>query len=105
LPGDTQEIYRMTASGVKISGQPADSCWLFKAVSGKISAYSYLAEVGYSYVIAIQDTEEENQPIVPLTKKNLEAMVGTPENDNVLKLIEKGKLVKALEAYNSESPQ
>lgn len=98
FPDNTKQIYRETSTGKKIVGLPADSCWLFKAVTGKINAYSHLAETGYSYIIAIQDGDQE--PIIPFTRKNLEAMVGTPEDPKVLSLIEKGKLVKALEMYN-----
>lgn len=45
-PKDTKEIYRIDETGLKIGGMPADSCWLFLAVKGKINGYSYLAERG-----------------------------------------------------------
>jgi hypothetical protein len=97
FPGNTKQIYRETSTGKKIVGMPADSCWLFKSVTGKINAYSHLAEVGYSYIIAIQDGDRA--PILPFTRKNFEAMIGTADK-KVLKLIEKGKLLKALQAYD-----
>lgn len=100
FPSDTKQIYRLTTEGKMLTGQPADSCWLFKSVTGKINAYSHLAEEGYSYIIAVQDGDRA--PILPLTKKNLEAMIGTPDEARIMKLIEKGKLVKALEMYNYE---
>ena len=100
FPSGTKQIYRLTAEGKMLTGQPADSCWLFKSVSGKINAYSHLAEEGYTYIIAIQNGD--GAPIVPLTRKNLEAMIGTPHEPRIMKLIEKGKLAKALEMYNYE---
>lgn len=100
IPSDTKQIYRLTSEGKMLTGQPADSCWLLKAVAGKINAYSHLAEEGYSYIIAIQDGDRS--PILPMTRKNLEPMIGTTDEPRIMKLIEKGKLVKALEMYNYE---
>ena len=99
-PADTKEVFRLTSEGKKLSGIPADSCWLFKAVTGTINGYSYLAETGYSYIIAIQDGEEA--PIVPLTKKNLEAMIATSGNEKVRKHLEKKRLISALEEFNAQ---
>jgi len=99
-PSDTKEVFRLTSGGKKLSGIPADSCWLFKAVTGTINGYSYLAETGYSYIIAIQDGEEA--PIIPLTKKNLETMIGTLGNEKVMKHLEKKRLISALEEFNRE---
>ena len=97
-PFYTKAIFRVDENGRKIFGIPTDSCWLFKCQPGKINAYSFLAERGMLYVIAIQ--EGEKGPIVPLTKDNLLPMVGT--DPKILKLIEKGKLVKAVAAFNEE---
>jgi hypothetical protein len=100
-PANTREIYRITLSGKKLSGLPADSCWLFKSVTGKINAYSYLAEEGYTYVIAIQDGDDG--PILPLTKNNLLAIMD--DDPKIFKLIEKKKLLTALEAYNKKASE
>jgi hypothetical protein len=71
--------------------------WLFKSESGRINAYSFLAEKGMDYLIAIQQGDEG--PIVPLTKDNLLPMVG---NDaRLIKLVEKGKLMKAVQIFNA----
>lgn len=56
-PSDTKEIYHITKAGFKLIGIPADSCWLFKAMQGKISLYSYMAERGSDNIIAIQKGE------------------------------------------------
>jgi hypothetical protein len=98
FPSDTKEIYRITPEGKRVKGISADSCWLFKTVEDKINAYAFLPEGEYTYVIAIQDGD--NNPIVPLTRKNLEAIVGNPADPQVLKLIESNKLIKAVQLYN-----
>jgi hypothetical protein len=99
-PEDTKELARLTYSGAVLKGIPADSCWLFRCGKGKINTYSSLAEEGTGYTVAIQDGE--NGPIVPLNKKNLENMIPVGSDEKIMKLIEKGKLVKAIDAYNNE---
>ena len=99
-PSDTKAIFRIRADGWKIYGIPADSCWLFLSEPGYINSYSFLAEPGMSYVIAIQDGEDG--PIVPLTKDNLLPILGN--DPKILKLIDKGKLVKAVELFNRMDP-
>jgi hypothetical protein len=98
FPSGTKEIYRITSEGNKIKGVSADSCWLFKTVAGKINAYAFLPEGQYTYVTAIQDGDQN--PIVALTRKNLEAIVGSLADPKVLKLIENNKLIKAVQLYN-----
>lgn len=98
-PSDTKAITRITYEGKQLYGIAADSCWLFKTDAGRINSYSFLAEPGMSYIIAIQDGE--NGPIVPLTKENLQAIVGTG-NEKINKLLAKDKLIKAVEEYNSK---
>ena len=97
-PVDTKSISRTTFEGQLLIGIAADSCWLFKAMSGKINMYSPLAETGVSYISAIQ--HGDNGPIVPLTKENLLIIVGN-ENEKLNQLIEKRKLIKAVEYYNA----
>ena len=75
FPNDTKNISRLSANGRYLTGIAADSCWLFKAVTGKINGYSALAEEGIMYVIAIQ--EGEGGRILPMTKENLMPMVIT----------------------------
>jgi hypothetical protein len=98
FPSGTKEIYRITSEGKRIKGVAADSCWLFKTVEGKINAYAFLPEGQYTYVTAIQDGD--SSPIVPLTRKNLEAIIGNLADPKVIKLIETNKLIKAVQLYN-----
>ena len=99
VPSDTKMIYRIDFQGTRLYGLPADSCWLFKSQPGKINSYSFLAEKGMDYVIAIQNGDEGS--IVPLTKENLLEMVG--DNSWTLKLIDQGRLVKAVQTFNKTS--
>lgn len=99
FPADTKTISRINFDGQLLTGIAADSCWLFKCGTGKINSYSFLAEVGMGFVIAIQ--EGNDGPIVPLTKENLEFIVG-PDDPKIYQLIEKKKFIKAIEMYNKK---
>lgn len=102
LPSNTKELYRVTATGKKLTGIPADTCWLFKVAEGRINGYSHLAEEGYEYVIAIQDGSDS--PIIPLTRKNLEVMTGETSDSKLKKLIDKNNLTAAVALYNKSNP-
>jgi hypothetical protein len=102
VPANAKEIYRFTYEGKKLTGIPADTCWLFKVATGAINSYSHLAEEGYQYVIAIQDGDDA--PIVPLTLKNLEAILGETMEPKVKKLMDKNNLAGAVERYNNLNP-
>jgi hypothetical protein len=65
-------------------------------MEGKIIAYSSLAEYTYDYVTAVQ--QHEGAPILPLRKETLRLMVG--DDPKILALIDRGKLIRALKAYN-----
>jgi hypothetical protein len=95
-PSDTKSIYRITATGEKLTGIPADTCWLFKSKAGKINAYSAIAEPGLSYISAIQLGDDG--PILPINKENLLEMV--QENEKAVQYVEKKKLTKAIEVFN-----
>jgi hypothetical protein len=95
-PSDTKEIFRISSTGVKYQGIPADSCWLFKSVTGKINGYGIVAESGYSYIVAIQQGEGA---IVSLTKEALEPMIR--ENEKAMKYFEKKKYTSAIQAFNT----
>jgi hypothetical protein len=98
-PSETKSVSRVTMEGVKIPGVPTDSCWLFKTYTGKINVYSFLAELGTAYAIAIQDGADG--VIKPLTKENLLEMVEY-DNPKVHELIEKGDLIDAIRLYNKK---
>lgn len=96
-PNDTKLIVTMVyRTNERLEGIPADSCWLFKIVKGKINGYSPFAEKD-DFVIAIQ--KGDDGAIVPLNPNNLAEMVGT-DDPKINKLVEKKKLVNAIRAYN-----
>ena len=97
-PADTRWLSCITVDGADLKGIPADSCWLFHSVKGKINCYAYLAEEGYNYLAAIQQGEG---PILPLTKANLLAMVGT-QDPKLQKMIDRGKFANAIKRYNTK---
>lgn len=97
-PAETVELFRMLPNGVKFSGQPADTCWLFLCNSGKINAYSNLAEKDLMYAIAIQKGEG---PIVPLNATELEKMIDA-NDPKMAKLLKKKNFVQIIKDYNAK---
>jgi hypothetical protein len=96
-PADTKQVSRLSHSGFRIKGVPADTCWLFLTAKGKINCYSFLAEEGYDYVGAIQQGEEG--PLLSFTKANVLALIN-PQDKAMKDLIDRGKLVKAIIKFN-----
>lgn len=96
-PSDTKSISRTTVEGRTFNGIPADSCWLFMVRRGRISLYSFLAEETLDYVIAMKNGDG---PIVPLKAETLRAIM--QDDPELLKLVEKKKFIKAIEAYNKK---
>jgi hypothetical protein len=97
FPNDTKEISGYSDAWGRIKGIPADSCWLFKINEGAINCYSALPMIDITSTIAIQKGEDGK--IVPLSKKNVEAITGTGD-EKIQKWIEKGKLTKVIQYYN-----
>jgi len=96
-PAETKEIYRME-NGKKITGSPTDSCWLFPVESGAISTFSILSETDDPIISHIQ--KGSGGVILPLTKENLIPMLS--DNEKAIKLVEKRKLLKAIDMYNKK---
>lgn len=95
-PTETKEIYRIDNFGKKISGIPHDSCWLFLVDTGRIRTYSVTSDIDFPLIGYIQKGKDE--PILPLTKENLLPLVA--DNEKTKKLVEKEKLLKAINVYN-----
>lgn len=96
-PFETKELYRFVSKGVKLSGIPADTCWLFKTEEGRVNFYSCVAELGTDLVTAIQIGDDS--PITTLDKQKVMDIVS--QYPRLLKLAKKNKLVKALRKYNN----
>jgi hypothetical protein len=97
FPNDTKDIYGYSDIWGRVKGIPADSCWLFKTTTGAINCYSALPMIDITTAIAIQKGEDGQ--IVPLSKKNVEAITGTSD-EKIRNWIEKGKLTKVIQYYN-----
>jgi hypothetical protein len=97
-PRDTKQLICIFSDGSRIVGFPADSCWLFKVVKGKINGYSFLP-IKSQNITAIQ--AGDNAPIIPLTLSNLLPLIA--EDPKAKALAQKGKLVKALNSYNGNN--
>jgi len=96
LPSETKKILVDEVDGPTLVGTPMDSCWAFLVGTGRIRSYSVNVEADNLVIAYIQKGGEA--PIVPLTKENLEPMVS--DNEKALKLVQKGRLLKALKVYN-----
>ena len=103
LPKDTKELFRINTAGKKVTGIPADSCWLFKIIYGKINSYSNLSDALAFGSIAVQ--KGDDAPIVPLTKKNVEDMLSDSNSEKVKKQVKKGNMIAAIIEYNKEFEQ
>jgi hypothetical protein len=99
FPGDTKQISRVTSEGRLIKGLPADTCWLFQSVKGKINCYSFLAEEGYDFLAAMQ--EGDDGLILPITKNNLMNVMQT-QDEKILNLMERKQWVKAIRRFNQQ---
>jgi len=76
---------------------PTDSCWLFKDIDGKVSAYTPLAEddVDDGFLRYIQ---KDKGPLIEITKENLAEML--KDNEKATSQAEKGRFSKAIKTYN-----
>lgn len=94
-PADTKEFIQID-DGIEWRAVITDTSWLFQIATGKINTYSLLAEKDAQLIVAIQ--KRTGAPIVALTRENLEPMVN--DRPELLKFIQKGKLLKAIKKYN-----
>ena len=84
-PDQTKEISRRSDYGnARMVGIPADTCWLFLSIMGRISGYSSEAEYDSEFIIA---AKKDNGPIVKITDVSLKEMLDC--NEKALKFLEK----------------
>jgi hypothetical protein len=76
-PSQTISISRTSGGGKHYVGIPAENCWLFKIVEGKINLYSVLADDMPRFIVAFQ--KGNGAPIVQLTKENVQAALSDDE--------------------------
>jgi hypothetical protein len=89
---------------VYFKGKATDSCWMFKVISGPITAYSYSAEEDDDMMFnpySIVGIQLNDGPILNFSAENLKEMVG--ENLDALQFILKKNYYKAIKKFNKET--
>lgn len=66
---ETKELFRITPDGMKMSGIPNDTCWLFKTEVGKVNLFSCIAEPNTDLITAMQIGNDA--PIEKLDKREV----------------------------------
>ncbi|TAE38066.1 MAG: hypothetical protein EAY66_04815 [Sphingobacteriales bacterium] len=94
---ETKKIFTELFEGGIINGVITDSCWLFKIISGKISAYSPIANLKLQtyYLNAFQVADG---PIQKFDPKELEKAIA--DNPKAKKAFDKKNYYKAINVYN-----
>lgn len=102
-PGDVIHKNAVAPTPVYFTGNATDTCWMFKVVTGPITAYSNLSEQQGDYLFksfAIIGIQLNGGPIVKYTEENLKQMVG--DDINALEQIQKKNYFKAIKKYNKD---
>lgn len=102
-PDQTLKISRINAEGRTLTGIANDTCWMFKIISGSITAYSYLSEEnGPTFnswtIIGIQQNDDQ---IIKYNVENLKQLVG--QNSDAMEDIENKNYIKAIKEFNRKA--
>jgi hypothetical protein len=97
---DRYNVSRDKYEDIVSEGLTTDSCWLFKDIDGKVSAYTPLAEddVDDGFLRYIQ---KDKGPLIEINQQNLKEMLEA--NEKAARQAEKGKYAKAIKAYNKSA--
>jgi hypothetical protein len=96
-PYQTKALTRNDKNQPQYTGFSADSCWLFKAITGTITCYSPVADADLTTGF-IRYIQKKNGAILEMTPDNLEEML--KDNEEALHLFKKKKYDKAIAVYN-----
>jgi hypothetical protein len=96
----TLQISRVDFFDKTITGLGNDSCWMFKVVSGPISAYSYLSDTYNYYMTTIIAIQTENSPITHFTVDALKLIIAT--DPKAMKKFDKNDYLAAIKKYNDD---
>jgi hypothetical protein len=96
-PYQTEALTRNDKNLPQYTGFSADSCWLFKAITGTITCYSPVADAELTTGF-IRYIQKKNGAILEMTPDNLEEML--KDNEKALHLFKKKKYDKAIAVYN-----
>ncbi|WP_207423948.1 hypothetical protein [Desertivirga brevis] len=83
-----------------IEGLAADSCWLFKAVSGKITAYSFLSERLELHTGYLSAFQVDSGAVQDFTPENLKVVISG--SGKAMKAFNKQDYYQAIVRYNAE---
>jgi len=113
-PSQTKEISRLKSWGnqfitrfdkfapakdtSRVTGLAADSCWLFKVLPGKISAYSFLSEPEAVYLGNPPAMQFGNNSVEKLTPEALQAYI--KDDEKAYKAFLKKDYYKAIKQFN-----
>jgi len=91
----------MTA-GQQFRGIPKDTCWMFKVISGRINAYSFLVinENILFYPETIVGIQLNDGPIVQFNEANLKSMI--INDSHAMESLEDNGLLKAILRFNND---
>jgi hypothetical protein len=95
-PEDTKSIVRQLPGGGDLKGIPADSCWYFKIIEGKIRGYSDVPVWSEDDIVAFSVGDGD---ILPLTQANFQA-IAPAEDKHLERFIRKRMWVEAIHYYN-----
>jgi hypothetical protein len=102
-PADTRAIYKVRQDGLLLPvGMPADSCWLFKVVHGKINAYSFLPATANLHTGYFKFVQKDNGDLKKLDIEVLKTMV--QDNHKAMMLTYDNRFYEAMVEYNSRKP-
>lgn len=91
----------MAAAGEVIVGAATDTCWLFKAVKGKITAYSFLSERMNLNTLYLNAFQLDNGIIEKLDPERLKTII---QNDpKAMKAFEKKDYYTAIVKFNKSA--
>jgi hypothetical protein len=96
-PYQTKALTRNDKNQPQYTGFSADSCWLFKAITGTITCYSPVADAELTAGF-IRYIQKKNGPLLKMTPDHLEEML--KDNEQAMHLFKKKKYDKAIAAYN-----
>lgn len=102
VPGMTRSISQLSGTQEEIiRAIPADSCWLFKAVSGAVNGYTFLPpayEMHIGYFSMLQKGDGE---MLPLNEANMRKLFS--DDPQALTMLGKKRYYEALLLYNKNS--
>lgn len=84
-----------------LEGRATDSCWLFKAITGKITAYSFLSERFNLNTYYLSAFQFENGEIQRLDPAKLKAIIA--DNNKAMKAFNKKDYYTAIIRYNKSA--